>query len=100
MSIILEGIDMPKEGEHIVTLIKSNGKCSYWKQDTEYGICEPMQTVKAIQIPTPHGRLIDIDKVKDELRDQIPCCGLDMTYSNSNAFDTMDNAPTILEAER
>lgn len=62
MSIILKGIDMPKEGEHIVTLIKSNGKCSYWEQDTEYGICEPMQTVEAIQIPKGHGRLIDADK--------------------------------------
>lgn len=62
MSILIKGIDLPKEGEHIVALIKSNGKCSYWEQDTEYGICEPMQTVEAIQIPKGHGRLIDADK--------------------------------------
>ena len=73
--------------------IGSNGKVEVWQT----GMKE--FEAQAIQIPTPHGRLIDIDKVKDELRDQIPCCGLDMTYSNSNAFDTMDNAPTILEAE-
>ena len=88
MSIILKGIDMPKEGEHIVTLIKSNGKCSYWKQETEYGICEPMQTVEAIQIPTPHGRLID--------RDDIYIGRWDI---DSDLAEQIQNAPTILEAE-
>lgn len=91
MSIILEGIDMPKDGDRIYLLIEGD-KC--------FNALDPIQTLaEAIQIPTPHGRLVDIDKVKDELRDQVPCCGLDMTYSNSNAFDTMDNAPTILEEE-
>ena len=88
MSIILKGIDMPTEGEHIVTLIKSNGKCSYWKQDTEYGICEPMQTVEAIQIPTPHGRLIDWDAFNSKL---------DIQYAEGRGKAL---APTILEAER
>ena len=92
MSIILKGIDMPKEGEHIVTLIKSNGKCSYWKQDTEYGICEPMQTVEAIQIPTPHGRLIDGDELKANYTDD------DDVYTPWLRAD-IDDAPTILEAE-
>lgn len=88
MSILIKGIDMPKEGEHIVALIKSNGKCSYWKQDTEYGICEPMQTVEAIQIPTPHGRLID--------RDDIYIGRWDI---DSDLAEQIQNAPTILEAE-
>lgn len=90
MSIILKGIDLPKEGEHIVALIKSNGKCSYWKQDTEYGICEPMQTVEAIQISTPHGRLIDGDKIETEAKETL--------YGEVN-YEEIANAPTILEAE-
>lgn len=89
MSILIKGMDMPKEGEYIPMRIYGNGHI--WVNGAYKGV--------AIQIPTPHGRIIDIDKVKDKLRDQIPCCGLDMTYNNSNAFDTMDNAPTILEAE-
>ena len=88
MSILIKGMDMPKEGEHIVTLIKSNGKCTYWKQDTEYGICEPMQTVEAIQIPTPHGRLID--------RDDIYIGRWDI---DSDLAEQIQNAQTILEAE-
>ena len=95
MSIILEGIDMPKEGEHIVTLIKSNGKCSYWKQDTEYGICEPMQTVEAIQIPTPHGRLIDKDELLSHLKKD-PLFDLVERYGVSGVIESR---PTILEAE-
>ena len=92
MSIILKGIDMPKEGEHIVTLIKSNGKCSYWKQDTEYGICEPMQTVEAIQIPTPHGRLIDADKLRENIEEVDRPDGY-------TALVHIKYAPTILKAE-
>lgn len=88
MSILIKGIDMPKEGEHIVALIKSNGKCSYWEQDTEYGICEPMQTVEAIQIPTPHGKLIDGDDIYIGRWD-----------IDSDLAEQIQNAPTILEAE-
>lgn len=89
MSILIKGMDMPSRidldfhDNHIVL----------------GGVLYPIDIDQLVYIPTPHGRLVDIDKVKDNLRDQIPCCGLDMTYSNSNAFDTMDNAPTILEAE-
>lgn len=94
MSILIKGIDMPKEGEHIVTLIKSNGKCTYWKQDTEYGICEPMQTVEAIQIPTPHGRLIDGDEFKSWVDDWYDCTDI------GNIVESwIDERPTILEAE-
>lgn len=86
---------MPKEGEHIVTLIKSNGKCTYWKQDTEYGICEPMQTVEAIQIPTPHGRLIDASElIKSYMKGTKT--DIDDFYAT---IDIIDNAPTILESE-
>ncbi len=91
MSFIVKGIDLPEDAGSL-DLVVYDKKGNYL---TDYEIL----LTEAIQIPTPHGRIVDIDKVKDELRDQIPYCGLDMTYSNSNAFDTMDNAPTILEAE-
>ena len=94
MSLILKGIDMPKEGEHIVAVIKNNGKYSYWKQDTEYGICEPMQTAEAIQIPTPHGRLIDGDEFKSWVDDWYDCTDI------GNIVESwIDERPTILEAE-
>lgn len=92
MGVYIKGIDMPKKGEHIVALIKSDGECSYWKQEIEHGTCEPMQTVKAIQIPTPHGRLIDADALFQDLREHnIPF--------NNDINSAINVAPTILEAE-
>ena len=102
MSMLIKGINLPKEGEHIVALIKSNGKCSYWKQDTEYGICEPMQTVGATQIPTPHGRIIDADLFKEIIKDSVPAWTIGVkipTYGDMDIMDKIYYMPTILEAE-
>lgn len=106
MSIILKGIDLPKDCPlcplaHYNALKEFTGcEITRWYFDSETMATSTRPSFcPLIQIPTPHGRLIDIDKVKDELRDQVPCCGLDRTYRVSNAFDTMNNAPTILEAE-
>ena len=98
MSIILKGIDMPKEGEHILALIKSDGKCSYFEETALYRI---MKTTEAIQIPKNHGRLIDEKKI------DIPSTSVDMFENcrNCNLLDDeqvkeiIANAPTILEAE-
>lgn len=100
MSIILKGIDMPKScGECKFFCGLGYGSHCYLNGKHITFIGEVEDFCPLVEIPTPHGRLVDIDKVKDKLSDQIPYCGLDMTYSNSNAFDTMDNAPTILESE-
>lgn len=79
MSIILKGIDMPKEGEWLEVIIKPTkevivdtiryGDNALLK--TEYGL--------SIQIPRGHGRLIDADKY---------------LY-----FGDLEDEPTILEAE-
>ncbi len=89
--IYIPNMEMPEEGERIVILIKSNGKCSYYRQeDTEYGICEPIQTGTAIQIPTPHGRLIDRDAVPEVSADP---------FEEAAFQDVLDDMPVILEAE-
>lgn len=82
MSIILKGIDPKTDyGLCILTikgeLITANGK-----------------HIQAIQIPTPHGRLIDGDKLKSIKSIQ---------SADFNSIETIqkwiDDAPTILEAE-
>jgi len=45
---------------------------------------------QAIQIHTPHGRIIDEDEIYEQ-----PHCG----ECNDATLDAIDNAPTILEAE-
>ena len=81
MSIILKGIDMPKEGEHILALIKSDGKCSYFEETTFSRI---MKTTEAIQIPRDHGNIIDESKAV-------------VTETIDGYYEI--TAPTILEAE-
>jgi hypothetical protein len=84
MGVYIEGLDMPKEGEHIIALIKNDGKVFYFEQDIETTTCKIMKDTEAIQIPTPHGRLIDANKI--------------FTYSHWEE-QAVSEAPTILEAE-
>lgn len=84
MSILIKGIDMPKEGEHIIALIKTNGKVFYFEQDIKTTTCKIMKDTEAIQIPAPHGRLVDADEI--------------FTYSHWEE-QAVNEAPTILEAE-
>lgn len=59
-----------------------------------------------VEIPTPHGRLIDIDKLKEEFAMNNICKECDSfkecdnkTYSKSEICEKFIWAPTILEAE-
>ena len=106
MSIILKGIDLPKEGEWLEVIIKPTKEVivdtiRYRDNallNTEYG--------SAIQISKSHGRLIDIDKLKEEFAMNNICKECDSfkecdnkTYSKSEICEKFIWVPTILEAE-
>ena len=80
MSIILKGINMPKDTVSI--------EISFNLEDGSNGSTRIYKT-SAIQIDRPHGRLIDGDKIEDELDER---CG-------RLSAEIVRNAPTILEAE-
>lgn len=88
MSIILKGIDLPKEGE--VKFIAIKGKTAI---ETYKGI--NVGYYSAIQIPTPHGRLID----KDELLSHIKKDPLFSLVERYGISGVIESRPTILEAE-
>ena len=75
MSIILKGIDMPKDTVSI--------EISFNLEDGNNGSTRIYKT-SAIQIDRPHGRLIDADTI--------------FTYSHWEE-QAVSEAPTILEAE-
>lgn len=96
MSILIKGMDMPKaSNEDCIAVIRSNGKVEVWQT----GMKE--FEAQAIQIPTPHGRIIDADELKEKRETM---CWKDEYYMTheSDFIDSrhIDNAPTILEAER
>lgn len=93
ISTIIKGIKIPKYiGEHkefdmydgFLTVYK-NGKVELHIFDTDY-------TIESI--PTPHGRLIDADKLLESFRE-----ALDEDRHFVNFFALVDDSPTIIEAE-
>lgn len=64
MSILIKGIEMPKDDELLCINIKSNG-------DVYYNLDLNVNTIaNAIRVP-PHGRLIDADKF-ERIKYEIP----------------------------
>ena len=90
MSILIKGMDMPKaSNEDCIAVIRSNGKVEVWQTGTREF------EAKAIQIPTPHGRLIDKDELLSHLKKD-PLFDLVERYGVSGVIESR---PTILEAE-
>ena len=90
MSIILKGIDLPKENQHFHIELHSDGHYSVLKE--EYGECYELKIRSehdTVQIPKGHGDIKDINTVEDELDER---CG-------QLSAEIVRNAPTILEAE-
>lgn len=87
MSIILKEIDMPK-GQSLMVFIANNGAVTCSGEDG-------VTTAQAIQIPTPHGRLIDADAL--ELEKEVELA--DDWKTAHEIANCVKYAPTILEAE-
>jgi len=89
MSLILEGIDLPKgETAEVIIRIQPNG-------DIKDGHGILLTETKATQISTPHGRLIDGGKLDKLVHEWSPV----YTYGRSAFTRAIENAPTILKAE-
>ena len=88
MSILIKGIDMPKCSNEDCFIIIRKDKAVV----NQTGYKE--RTVQAIQIPTPHGRLIDGDEFISWVDDWYDCTDI------GNIVESwIDERPTILEAE-
>ena len=108
MSLILKGIDLPEANEIRMIAINSNGEAFF--NMVKDGAPDKTEISQAIQIPTPHGRLIDADAfVKDFTQNYEEC--RDVGYFSSEESERIagvvatgvaldvNNAPTILESE-
>lgn len=87
MSLILKGIDMPKNGDYHHITIYDNGNTYITTSNVLYET--DRKDVKVIQIPTPHGDIKDINTVEDELDSR---CG-------QLSAEIVRHAPTILDEE-
>ncbi len=103
MSLIIKGINLPNTIKYYQIL--PNGDVYETAFD---GLLKSDKPLQAVQIPTPHGRLIDGDKLKKkygEWLDSVPYINnsfADMGRRDvliSVCYDLTYSAPTILEAE-
>lgn len=92
MSIILKGIDMPKCSNEDIMVVIRHDKAEVWQTGYKERI------VETIQIPTPHGRLIDADEFTD-VCEILADKGGDIRPWEQAEWIAKD-MPTILEAER
>ena len=100
MSIIIKGMDIPKDCSYCILANEHiNGLCKkkyYCRLEADFEHC-PL-----VEIPTPHGRLIDADELRSQMEDALISYRLlpnYPTYGDSTAMAYLDLAPTILEAE-
>lgn len=98
MSLILKGIDMPKScGECEFNYNLEGGSYEWWECVILHDDINQFDTRRTdcplIEIPTPHGRLKDVDKL--ESHEEFDGCG----FTKSVYADDINEALTILEAE-
>lgn len=98
MSILIKGIDMPKD--YVLRIeIEPNG--TVWEEGRDW----IKHRQSAIQIDRPHGRLIDGDKLRATLQRWTEdewnqkASPVSWAYAYEDIIDLIDDAPTILEAE-
>lgn len=90
MSIILKGIDMPKDGEMHRINIYDNGNTYIITSNILYET--DRKDVEAMQIDRPHGRLGDLDVLLEESLKE-------GAYNYVDSWQIAEQ-PTILEAEK
>ena len=105
MSLIIKGINMPKNGEMAIAFASDeNGEITLALILDAKG--KPIEHKGVTEIPTPHGRLIDADYLINVLQDTI-----DNYPDNSNDGNAVEklfvnackqyieHCPTVIEAE-
>jgi len=94
MSVIIKGMEMPQAGDMIIC-----GQIDGKLQCTIVTRGKPTKWCEASEVSTPHGRLIDADKLTKNMRNYYPsidhlCCTQHVVTKRD-----IDNAPTVIEAE-
>jgi len=95
MGVYISNMSKPKNAFECSTKINPEERmCIYtgkvFEETLSLLLDRPCDDCPIIEIPTPHGRIIDEDEIYEQ-----PHCG----ECNDATLDAINNAPTILEAE-
>lgn len=108
MSIFIKGMEMPESGEILDILIFPNGEVQ--KRCSVNGF-QLVQEASAVSVPTPHGRLGDVDALNDGISRRIEHLQILEKHDNENGLlaamhlgtnvchAELKLSPTVIEAE-
>lgn len=88
MSVLIKGMEMPKDDYVVMTLYPSGDCYLYYK-----GCGGIAKKAEVIEVPTPHGRLIDASKCRPYFYDHLDDLHMEI------AEIAIEEMPTIIEAE-
>ena len=92
MSVLIKGFKMPKHC--IDCVLEEDGYCFLINDEVEPH--DKSDNCPFVEVPTPHGRLIDADELREELFESSQF----NTYNDySMVIDAIDLAPTVIEGE-
>ena len=103
MSVLIKGMEMPHDCDSCK--VSDILDCTLWKP---MDIGERHPECPLVEVPTPHGRLIDKDRLKREMLwnfagEKIPLYDCDNNPVDFHVKDveaTINSQPTVIEAER
>lgn len=104
MSILIKGVKRPKGCITCFCMSFSRDDCTMWCQWLDGPLGEWSKCGEKwrhpdcplIEVPAPHGRLIDADETKEALR---RAEALTRAFGYHNVIQTVSEVPTIIEAE-
>lgn len=93
MSILIKGMDMPNDRPIIISIFPSG------RVDTmEVKYFDSV--LSAVEVPTPHGDLVDRDVVAEKIRQRLGIRNLDYLLETEKPIAmSIKEAPTVIESE-
>ena len=105
MSILIKGVDMPKNGEMILCFASDENDQNTVCLILDSKTTKPIEHKGVVEVPTPHGRLIDAEALKNIIQ-KIHCTNCNSYYGMkcgacwvADTISYIDDAPTIIESE-
>lgn len=100
MGVYIKGMDEIPEDGAVLVVMHDNGK-TYIKHACTYGY-----SMEMVEVPEPHGDLVDRDILEQELRNGIKAGNLEKGYEHYANINSMDDcvecvryADAVIEAE-
>ena len=90
MSILIKGMEMPKAGQ-VIEIAQNVDGSMFARLEPSYG-----HWYEIVEVPTPHGQLIDEDKLRFEIEKYFNGLPIQGHY---DMLKLVDEVPTIVEAE-